>query len=307
VTLHPQIAERIEKAAAFPPMHRLPVERVRRAIGRQLATGLPKEPVGSVEDRTVPGPAGPVPIRVYRPDDGSGRPLIVFFHGSGFVICDLDTHDDICRQLCARSGCVVVSVDYRLAPENPFPAGPDDCLAATRWAAANAADLGADPGRLALAGDSAGACMATVVAMRCRDAGGPTAKAQALVYPVTDHWSAGHPSYADRGVGFGMTAADMRWFWNHYCPDPAQGDDPHASPLRAPDLSGLPPAYVVTAEYDVLRDEGRDYAAALARAGVPVEAVHYDDMNHGFLHWVGVIDTATLAMERLAQWIRRTL
>lgn len=307
MALDPFLADLVAIAAKFPAMSELPVERVRKAVPRQLATGLPKLEVASVEDVTIPGPDQPIPLRVYRPDDRPGHPVIVFFHGSGFVICSLETHDDICRQICHGTGHVVVSVDYRLAPEHPFPAAPRDCLAAVRWVAAHAASLGGDPERLAVCGDSAGGCLATVAARQCGEAGGPRIAAQALIYPVTDHYQGGHDSYAERGSGFGMTSGDMRWFWNHYCQDPAQGLDPLASPLRAPDLSGLPPTYVVTAEYDVLRDEGRLYAQKLAEAGVAVTLKHYEDVNHGYLHWVGIVPTATRTMDELTSWLRNTL
>ncbi|WP_293853576.1 alpha/beta hydrolase [uncultured Alsobacter sp.] len=307
MALDPFLADLVAIAAKFPAMSALPVERVRKAVPRQLATGLPKVEVASVEDIAIPGPDQPIPLRVYRPDAGHGHPVTVFFHGSGFVICSLDTHDDMCRQICRGSGHVVVSVDYRLAPEHPFPAAPRDCLAAVQWVAANALTFGGDPARLAVCGDSAGGCLATVVARQCRDAGGPRIAAQALIYPVTDHYSASHDSYAERGSGYGMTEGDMRWFWNHYCPDPAQGADPVASPLRAGDLAGLPPTYLVTAEYDVLRDEGRLYAGKLTEDGVPVTTRHYDDVNHGYLHWVGIVPTATRTMDELTLWLREAV
>ena len=307
MALDPFLADLVATAAKFPAMSELPVERVRKAVPRQLATGLPKVEVASVEDIAIPGPDQPIPLRVYRPDDRPGRPVTVFFHGSGFVICSLDTHDDMCRQICRGTGHVVVSVDYRLAPEHPFPAAPRDCLAAVQWVAANAAGLGGDPERIAVCGDSAGGCLATVAARQCRDAGGPRIAAQVLIYPVTDHYSGAHDSYMERDKGFGMTSGDMRWFWNHYCPDQALGADPVASPLRAPDLTGMPPAYVVTAEYDVLRDEGRLYADKLAQAGVSVTLKHYDDVNHGYLHWVGIVPTATRTMDELTLWLRTAL
>ncbi|MET0427968.1 MAG: alpha/beta hydrolase [Microvirga sp.] len=307
MTLDPVLAAKVEKGARFPPMNRLPLDLVRDAALRQLATGLPKEPVGSIEDIRFEGPDRPIRVRVYRPDSRGDRPLTLFFHGSGFVICSLDTHDDMCRQICRRAGSVVVSVDYSLAPERPFPAGPEDCFAATLWAVHNAGRLGADPARLAVCGDSAGGNLAAGVALRARAEGGPAIKAQILIYPVTDHYSAGHRSYVERGSGCGLLQEDMRWFWDSYLPDPSLAQHPAVSPARAENLDGLPPAYIAVAEYDVLRDEGLTFARRLAEAGIPVELRHYPDMNHGFLNWVGIVDRAGEAMDDLTAWMRATL
>lgn len=307
MTLHPALTAMVAKAAKYPPMHLVPLATVREAAPRLLRTGLPPEHVDSAEDIVLGELPRPVRVRVYRPDTGKGRPLTLFFHGSGFTICSIETHDAMCRQICARSGSVVVSVDYSLAPENPYPAGPDDCQAATRWAARNAMRLGADASRMALCGDSAGGAMAAVVAMRSRAAGEPAIKAQILIYPVTDHYSAGHASFEQRGTGCGLLRDEMRWFWDQYLPDPSQAANPDVSPARAPDLRGLPQSYVMVAEYDVLRDEGLAYARALATADVPVTLRHYTDMNHGFLNWVGVVDRADEAMNALAAWMRFTL
>jgi acetyl esterase len=230
---------------------------------------------------------------------------MVFFHGSGFVLCSLDTHDGMCRNLAAGICCVVVSVDYRLAPEHKFPAGPDDCLAATRWAAAHAAELEADASCLLLAGDSAGGNMAAVTALRVRDEGGPAVRGQMLLYPVTDYHSPGTPSYAENAEGYGLTRDTMKWFWAHYLTDAAEAAHPHASPLRAPDLAALPPAFVLSAEYDPLRDEAERYAERLRAAGVPVEATRRPGMNHGFLFWVGLVGGADTAMADACAWARR--
>ena len=213
----------------------------------------------------------------------------------------------MCRNLCAGAECLVASVDYRLAPEHKFPAGINDCLHATRWAAAHAAELGADPARVAVAGDSAGANMAAVTALRARDEGGPALCAQLLLYPVADYHTPGTPSYQENAEGYGLTRATMEWFWDHYLRDPSEGAHPHASPLRAPDLSGLPPAFVVTAEYDPLRDEGEFYAEKLRAAGVPTASTRYDGVNHGFMFWVGVVDKAGAAMNDACQWLHSVL
>ena len=305
--LHPDLAAMLAKAAGLPPMQTVPVDVIRAADFKRYDIGVPKDDVHSVEDRMITGPGGDIRIRIYRPDDAKGLPLTVFFHGSGFVICSIDTHDAMCRQICNRGHSVVVSVDYRLAPENKFPAGPDDCYVATVWAAAHAHEIGGDPTRLALCGDSAGGCMAAVVAQRARDEDGPPIKAQILLYPVTDHYSVERPSYQERGVGFGLTRDGMMWFWDFYLGDPAHGAHPHASPMRAARFDNLPQTYLITGEYDLLRDVGEDYAAALIRAGVPVTFKRYHDMNHGFLNWVGLVDRSTEAMDALALWMRQTL
>jgi acetyl esterase len=212
----------------------------------------------------------------------------------------------MCRNLCEGGGCVVVSVDYRLAPEAKFPAAPDDCLAATRWAVANAGALGADPSRVVVAGDSAGGNLAAVTALRARDEGGPALLGQLLIYPVTDYVTPGTPSMAENAEGYGLTRQGMAWFWDHYLADPSQAAHPHASPLRSNNLSGLPPGLVVTAEYDPLRDEGEYYGRALQAAGVPTEIVRWDGMNHGFFFFVGIVGKSGEAMAQSCAWLRAT-
>jgi acetyl esterase len=236
--------------------------------------------VGQVENRSVPGPGGGIPVRVYRPTTPSPAAVVAYFHGGGWVIGDIDTHDDTCRLLCDRTGAVVVSVGYRLAPEHRFPAALDDCDAVTTWIAAHGPDLGVDDVRLGLAGDSAGGNLAAAVTLRARDRGHPAIGAQALVYPAVDFTTV-RPSVVSNGEGYLLSAAAMRWFAAQYLGDhdPA---DPLASPLRA-DLAGLPPAVVATAEFDPLRDEGRAYGAALAAAGVRVEAFEFAGLVHGFM------------------------
>ncbi|MCX7229137.1 MAG: alpha/beta hydrolase [Burkholderiales bacterium] len=315
MALDPQVRALLDQlVVGRPTLNLLPVDVGRRAYAESSAKLIPKptEPVG-VEDRSIDGPAGPLRVRVYTPvaQAGSGegaRPLVVFFHGGGWVVCDLDTHDAVCRRLCLGSGAVVVSVDYRLAPEHRFPAAPDDCAAATRWAFANAAALGADPKRVVIAGDSAGGNLAAAVALRLRDEGGPRAAGQLLVYPVTDHHTAGFASYVENAEGYGLTRDTMAWFWDHYLGGPmdaaaAAALSPQAVPLRAADLRGLPPALVLTAGYDVLRDEGEAYATRLREAGVAVESERFDGMHHGFFNWGGVLDGADRAIARTCRWI----
>lgn len=307
MTLHPQIQSLIDSMAGTPPMDSFAPETL-RAIYEDLSAQAPRPDVAHVEDRMIPGPRGEIRVRIYRPDLAEGHPVITYFHGSAFVICSVNTHDVLCRHLCLRSGAVVVSVDYGLGPENKFPAGPDDSLAATRWAAKNAATFGGDPARLIVAGDSAGATMAAVTAMRVRDEGGPAIKAQLLIYPVTDYPDNAPPSYSERSVGCGMLTADaMRWGWAHYLNDPIDGAHPHASPHRASNLGALPPAYVITAEYDILRDEGEIFAVQLKDAGVDATLIRYGDTNHGFLGMVGNLDRADEALAAACDWLASKL
>jgi acetyl esterase len=300
----PQIAVLLELGSKLPPMHTLSVEAARAQYAARDFPGLRKPELAKVENRVIQGPGGDLAVRIYTPIGEGPFPLMVFFHGSGFVICSLDTHDGMCRNLCAGSGCVVVSVDYRLAPENKFPAAPDDCLAATRWAAANAASLGADAARLVVAGDSAGGNLATVTAMRIRDEGGPALAGQLLIYPVTDYLDSGMPSYTENAEGYGLGRDGMIWFWNHYLNDASEGAHPFVSPYRAASLEGLPPAYICTAQYDPLRDEGEYYARRLAESQVAVTLKRWHGVNHGFCFWPGVVDKASLALDEASAWVR---
>lgn len=300
----PQIAALLEAGRIAPQTHTLSVPDARTQYEARIAVMAPPAAVARVEERVMDGPGGPMRIRVYTPIGTGPFPLLVFLHGSGFVLCSLDTHDGICRNLCAGAGCVVASVDYRLAPEHPFPAATEDCLAATRWCAAHAAELGADPVRIVVGGDSAGGNLAAVTALRVRDEGGPKLSGQLLLYPVTDFHTPGWPSYAENAEGFGLGRQTMEWFWGHYLADPAHATHPHAAPIRATDLSGLPPALVTSAEYDPLRDEGEAYADALHAAGVTVAASRWMGMNHGFLFWAGRVDKATAAIAEAAEWLR---
>ena len=302
----PQIQAILDKSAHLPGTDTLSVA-VARARYDALAKVLPPAaPVAAVSERTIDGPGGALRLRIYTPEGQGPFPVVVFFHGSGFVLCSLDTHDGMCRNLCGGAGVLVVSVDYRLAPEHRFPAAPDDCLAATRWVAGHAAEFGGDPARIVVAGDSAGGNLAAVTALRIRDEGGPKLRGQLLLYPVTAHSSADMPSYAENATGCGLTRATMEWFWNHYA-DPAAARNPHAAPLTAPDLSRLPPALVQVAEYDPLRDEGIRYAERLLAAHVPTELSRWDGMNHGFLFWVNQVDAATEAMREASAWLRRVV
>jgi acetyl esterase len=226
-----------------------------------------------------------------------------FFHGGGFVLCNLDTHDIVCRNLCAGAGCIVVAVDYRLAPENKFPAATDDSLAATRWVAENAKSFHGDPEHIAVGGDSSGANLSTVTAMRIRDEGGPRLCGQLLVYPVTDYHTPGTPSI-EAFAGFLLTREEMVWFSEQYRNDDSEIDHPHVHPLRAKSLKDLPPALVMTAECDPLRDEGEQYAMRMESDGVPVIRIRYGGMIHGFFGMLGIFDQALLAHRDACGWLK---
>ncbi len=264
--------------------------------------------VGRIEDLTIPGPGGPLRIRLTIPE-GEHQGLIpglVYLHGGGWVAGSIATHDHLCRALTAASGVAVISVDYRLAPEHPFPAAVDDAMAAALWASKNAHVLGIDPARLAIGGDSAGGTLAAVVARRARDQGGPPLAYQLLLYPATDA-DFNTPSYLENAEGFFLTRAAMAWYWDHYVPDPTHRSNPDVSPLLADDLSGLPPALVMTAGYDPLRDEAEAYARRLNEAGVAVQYSHYPGMIHGFLRRHAVFDQGKLALDQIASALRNAL
>ncbi len=303
----PQIQVLLDARAKLPATHTLPVAEARKQMAARAIPGLRIPDVASVVNRDMQGPGGSLPLRIYTPAGDGPFPILVFFHGSGFVVCDLDTHDPMCRNLCAGTGCVVVSVDYRLAPEHKFPAAPDDCLAATRWAVANAGALRGDTSRVLVAGDSAGGNLAAVTALRCRDEGGPALAGQLLIYPVTDYHTPGTPSYVENAEGYGLGRAGMEWFWDHYLADAEQAKHPHAAPLRADNFAGLPPAYIATAEYDPLRDEGEYYGKALQSAGVSVQIVRWDGVNHGFFFFVGIVDKSGAAMDAACAWVNETI
>ncbi|HTY19110.1 MAG TPA: alpha/beta hydrolase [Myxococcota bacterium] len=268
---------------------------------------LPGEPVARIENRTIPGPGGALPVRVYTPEAARPpAPAVVYFHGGGWVIGSPDTHDNLCRALANRARAVVVSVDYRLAPEHHFPAAAEDCYAAAGWVADHAAEIGADGARLAVAGDSAGGNLAAVVALMARNLGGPALRQQTLIYPVTNA-DFETPSYRDNAEGYMLTRDAMRWFWDHYVPDRARRSDPYASPLCAEKFGELPPALVVTAEYDPLRDEGEAYAARLAEAGVPSQLSRYDGQIHGFVSMFELLDAGQRAVEQIGSALRTAL
>jgi acetyl esterase len=265
--------------------------------------------IGSVEDRTIPTVHGPIRCRIYRPRRESGQApsaAILYLHGGGWVVCDIDTHDNICRQLCSESGAFVVSLDYRLAPEHKFPAAVDDTLCAYEWLHQNASDLAIDPNRVFVAGDSAGANLATVAALAATDSSRPGLLGQVLFYPVTD-LATEHPSYSATPAGLPLTGSTMRWFRDHYLRTAADAEDWRASPLRAIHLQTLPPTLLVTAEHDPLRDEGTAYGRRLASAGVEVTHLHYYQHMHGFLSMAPHLSDATAAVTITSAWIQSVL
>jgi acetyl esterase len=270
---------------------------------------VPEVPIARFEDRTMPGYEGvDIPVRVYWPStDGAVRPAVVYYHGGGWVIGGLDTHDNAARLLANATDAVVVFVDYRLAPEARFPVAAEDCYAGLLWTVANAGSLGVDPARLAVAGDSAGGNLAAVVALMARDRRGPSIAFQLLVYPCTDmdppRWS----SMTENKNGYFLTTDSMVWFYDQYAPEVADRTHPYASPLHATDLSGLPPAFVITAEFDPLRDEGEAYAARLIEAGVPTDVQRYDGMIHGFFGMTAMFEQARDAHATAAAKVRAAL
>jgi len=264
------------------------------------------EPVASVEDRAITANGAQIPLRIYRPEGGPAvTPALVWFHGGGWVIGSLDGSDFGCRIMANASGCTVISVDYRLAPEYKFPTAVDDCLAVTKWVAENGPELGVDGARIAVGGDSAGGNLAAVVSQLARDGGGPAIASQALVYPVTNY-DFSTASYRDNAEGYLLERDSMEWFWGHYLRSEADGASTKASPLRHTNLAGLPPAIVLTAEFDPLRDEGEAYAKRMRAAGVPVEARRYDGQIHGFFA-NPAIDDGSEAARHVGKAVARAL
>ena len=304
--LNPQVKVLLDglAAAGGPELVELPPAEAREVFRALTALETSVE-VQRVDDRLVPGPDGDIPVRVYTPAEavGADRGVLVWFHGGGWVVGDLETADATCRLLAEGSGCVVVSVDYRLAPEHPAPAAIDDCLAALAWTAENAELLGVVASRIAVGGDSAGGNLAALVCQRVRDDFGPEIDFQLLVYPVTD-LTASLPSYVENAEGYFLTRATMEWFIAHYLGDAIDPKDPAVSPLHAASLAGLPKAMVVTAEFDPLRDEGEAYAARLREAGVEVEVTRYDGQIHGFFGMSSLLDDGRAAVDAAAAALR---
>ncbi|MGQ0467767.1 MAG: alpha/beta hydrolase [Sporichthyaceae bacterium] len=308
--LDPQIAGVLAQAKAMggKPMHQQSLAEARAALAMLCAFGgRSTVPLADVTDRTIPGPAGEIPVRIYTPVGDGPFGLLCFFHGGGFVLGDLKTHDGVCREIAAGAECVVVAVDYRLSPEHTYPAAADDCEAATRWAHDNGAALNADPARIAVGGDSAGGNLSAVVAQRLRDKGGPALCAQLLVYPPARLSGEPTPSMIANAEGYFLELKDMEWLLGHYLSDPAHAELVDASPGLAADLSGLPPALVITAEFDPLCDDGEFYAEALRSAGVEVVLSRYDGAIHGFWNFFALLKIGRQAMDESTAWLRAKL
>jgi acetyl esterase/lipase len=306
-SLHPQIVNALEvmKKLGLKPIEAMTPDEARRQM-EETARSRKAEPlpVARVEDRAIAGPAGPIRLRLYWPEAERPVPAIAYYHGGGHVIGSLDTHDLIARNLCSLAGMLVMSVDYRMGPEHRFPAAVEDSFAALEWLAANAASLGADPARLGVHGDSAGANLAAVMALMARDKG-LVLRLQSLVYPISDYALNGD-SYEKYAEGYGpLTRAAMVWFQGYYLRGPADAADWRASPIRAASLAGVAPAMIVTAECDVLHDDGERYAAALQNAGVAVEYREYAGMIHAFFGMVPAVDDALNAQRAVADAFRR--
>ena len=304
---HPQvqaIRDRLERDQV-PNLYTLTIEEAREADVKATVAGAGNPvPVAEVTEREIPGPAGPLRVRIYRPAGDGPLPVLVYFFGGGWSLGTLDTSDDVCRRLTNAAGCLTVSVSYRLAPENKFPAAVEDAYAGAAWVAAHAAGIGGDPARIAVGGDSSGGNLAIAVTLLARQRGGPHLVHQLLVYPNTD-FHPGTPSMRECDDEHFFNPNAVRWYWGLYLASEEDGDNPLVSPLREKDLTGLPPATLISAEYDPLRDEGEQYAARLAEAGVPVEVTRYDGMPHAFFTMTGYVDAAVQAVEQAAGRLRQ--
>ncbi|MGK0478954.1 MAG: acetyl esterase [Ilumatobacter sp.] len=292
------LLQQMEEAGG-PALNELSPEESREAAQGFAELGGPGDDVADQSDRTIPGSGGAIPIRVYTPDGDGPFPCLVYFHGGGWVIGDLEMVNAACRNLSARTGCVVVSVDYRLSPEHKYPQPFDDCFEATKWVVEHGDEIGVDGTRVAVGGDSAGGNLAAAVSLRARDEGGPALAMQLLVYPVANH-GYDTDSYTRNGENYLLTTDMMKWFWDHYLGSDADGENPYVSPLRADDVSNLPSATVFTAEFDPLCDEGEAYAAKLTDAGVDVRHTRFDGQIHGFFPMLLVFEAAGKAIDMAA-------
>lgn len=303
--LHPQAQQLLQQLAQLelPPLTTHEQVQARELAAKLRGKSIIPLRLARVENRTISSPNGDIPIRIYTPHGNKPLPVLVFFHGGGWVLGDLDAVDSNCRSLAKDAGCVVVSVDYRLAPEHKFPAAVEDAYAATVWVANNAAAIAIDVTRIAVAGDSAGGNLAAAVTLMARDRGEPKLMYQVLIYPVTQY-AFDTDSYREYAEGCGLTKEEMIWFWHHYLASTADGQNPYASPLLAENMSNLPPALIITAECDVLRDEAQAYATRLQSAGVSVHLKQYDGMIHGFVGMALVLDGGKNAIADIASQLR---
>lgn len=292
-------------ASTLPPVYAISVEEARARMRAGFVTNDTPEPVGSVVDTHVSCLWGDMDVRIYTPTGEGTFPVFVFFHGGGWVLNSIETHDALCRHMTNLTNCIIISVEYRLAPEYKYPAAIDDAYAAVEWAINNAATFNGDPKKIIVGGDSSGATQAAVVCMMARDRGTLDIGYQVLVYPPTDYYSPGTQSYIDNGTGFPIGKDFMVWVWDHYLPADVNLDDPYVCPLRSKDFSNLPPAIVLTGEYDPLRDESEAYAHKLQGAGVDVELKRYDGMLHGYIMQFRIMTQGQDAIERIAAGIKR--
>jgi acetyl esterase len=309
MALHPQAAAFLEQIAKqkTPSLDSLPIDITRRALILGSTPGPNPPSLAKIENRMAKRSDGTeLPLRIYVPHGIGPFGVSLYFHGGGWVLNNIDTHDDLVRRLAAASGCVFVNVDYRLAPEHKYPAATEDAYTALNWVHDHATEIGVDANRIAVSGDSAGGNLAAVVCLMSRDRGGPQIAYQALIYPITD-CDFQRPSYLANGEGYFLTHREMDWFWKHYVSSTEQMREPYASPLLAPSLRDLPPALVLTVEYDPLRDEGDAYACALQAAGVEVKHVRYDGLIHAFMKRVQQFDAATTAIQQVADELRNAI
>ena len=327
--LNPQAATFLQQLSRMnnPPMESLPINVTRQALVLGSAVKMAPANLARIETRTIsrsrysdpssapstavsadqqPSEGDDLTVRIYWPHGSGPFGVCLYFHGGGWVLNNIDTHDDVARRFAEAAGCVFVSVDYRLAPEHKYPAAIDDAYAALNWVVDTATELQIDSQRIAVSGDSAGGNIAAALCLMTRDRHGPPVAFQALIYPITD-CDFERPSYRDNADGYFLTKAQMVWFWQHYVSSPEQMTEPYASPLRAESLRGLPPALILTAEFDPLRDEGEGYAAALQRAGVDVELVRYDGLIHAFIKRVDQFDAALVAIRQIGDALRRSI
>ena len=307
MSLDPQAKALLDSAeqSGASPFNAYPAAEARAIYDQasELVKGTPPNPF-SIEELSIPGLAGNIPIWIYRPNDSESLPLLIYFHGGGYTIGSLKSHDNVCRALCVKSGCIVASVDYRLAPENKYPAAVEDAWSATKWLSQNTESIGVDIKKIAVGGDSAGGNLAAVVSLLAKESGSPQIAFQLLIYPCTD-MTCSFDSHKTFGKGYRLTNELITWFYNHYFS--ADDDIKHwkASPLNADDLSGLPPALVISAGFDTLQDENRAYAEKLMQAGITVKHSHYEGMIHGFITMPGALDKAKEATNECAAELKR--
>ena len=306
------LAEQVQKLlnafrdAGFKPIETMTVPEARLASWRIIGLQGEPEPVAAVAHRFIPGPTADLPVRIYYPTGSGPFPALVYFHGGGFVILNIEILDPTCRVMANRTGCAIVSVNYQKAPERKYPTAVDDAYAATKWIAEHAKEINIDPVRIGVLGESAGGALAAVTGLRARDEGGPSLFGQVLITPITDA-DVNKPSYLANAEGYLHQRATMQWYFDHYLNSAADGADWRVSPLRAPDHARLPPALVITAEYDPLRDDGHLYAEKLKAAGVPTLHSDYAGMVHPFFFMQGVLDASRRLHDEIGAWVRNVL